>query len=79
MAGRAQSFKAVAKGTVAWQGVYRRSLTTIGVTLGAMVTVHGLLPETPWADFWTLLTPLVAFGLGIQIVSGLLSQAPEDK
>ena len=74
-----QSFKSVAKGTIAWQGIYRRVLTTIGVILGAMVTVHGLLPGTPWADFWTLMTPMVVFGLGIQIVSGLLSQAPEDK
>ena len=32
-----------------------------------------------WVEFGTLMTPMVVFGVLIQIVSGLLSQAPEDK
>jgi len=73
--GAAQTFK----GTFQWQGVYRRTLTTIGVVVGALVTVHGLAPETSWGELWTMMTPMVVFGLLIQIASGLLSQAPEDK
>lgn len=73
--GAAQAFK----GTIAWQGVYRRTLTTIGVIAGALVTIHGMAPDTTWQEFGTLMTPMVALGVIIQIASGLLSQAPEDK
>ena len=71
--------KKVASGTFAWQGIYRRVLTTIGVVLGALVTINGMAPDTGWGDFLTLMTPMVLFGVLIQIASGLLSQAPKDK
>ena len=79
MAGGAQSFKEVATGTFQWQGIYRRVLTTVGVIVGALVTISGMAPETSWGELLTLMTPMVVFGLIIQIASGLLSQAPEDK
>ena len=79
MAGAAQSLKSVGAGTFSWQGLYRRGLTTIGVVAGAFVTIHGMAPETTWGEMWTMMTPMVVFGVLIQLASGLLSQAPGTK
>ena len=79
MAGAAQSFKDVGSGTFSWQGIFRRTLTTLGIILGAFVTMKGLAPDTSWAGLLVLMTPMTTIGILIQIVSGLLSQAPGSK
>ena len=75
----AQVFKEVASGTFSKQGIGRRVLTTLGIVLGSLVTIQGLSPDTTWLEFPSLLTPLVGVGVAIQIVSGMLSQAPKGK
>lgn len=67
----------IAKATVTTQSLGRRSITVGLIVLGALVGLQGLAPETPWTELHTLVKPMAAFGLGIQILGGILRSGGE--
>lgn len=71
--------KKIKDGTLTWQSVPRRIASAVLIILGALVTMKGLNPETTWMALLTLFTPLVTFGLGIQIIGGILSSIDTQK
>ena len=62
----------IASATLTTKSLGRRTITVVLILAGALVTINGLTPETPWKDFLTLITPNVALGLIIQVLGGIL-------